>query len=1299
MLKLVVKHRKDLKDSEGQSAGEIKAGKMAGNITTIVKPFDGNGFGNWQFRIQLLLEQNDVLQVLTEVAPTESNQLDTWKKKDLKARNIIVQCISDGIIEMIRDKTTAKDIMDTLRNTYVKTGVASQVQLQRKLRNMKYEAKDSLSEYITDFERTVTELKNAGGKIDNIEIISQLLASISEPEYQGVVTAIDIMFSQQNTNNLTLDFVKSKLLAEEQRHKVTNSTTESSPAAFYGTRQATYKKKFRFKCYSCGKLGHKKADCFKNKRDQAKANMANEETEVSFISCLSNENVIKKFNHNSFKFVVDSGCTNHLVTEQLGQFLVNKREVDHSINVAKAGECVKANYEGTLHLIAENGQKIKLENVFLCKNLTHNLLSVKKMESKGLTITFQNKEVDVNNSNRNTIIRGKLEGNLYVLNLSLNQEFCGEANLTTVHNEKDLWHKRMGHSSKFPPSKVCDICLEGKQTRKPFKKLSDEKKAKRILECVSSDVCGPLNPYSHNGKRYFISFIDQYSHFAVTYFMQHKNEAFQKFKEYVAMVENQFKTLPERVRCDNGGEYISHDMKNFCTQKGIKIEYTIPRTPEQNGVAERFNRTILDKARCLIFQANMDKSFWEEAVSTSIYLTNRTLTSTLPENKVPAEIWYGHKPDLFKIRIFGCLSYVHIPAENRKNKLDKRSQKMYLVGYTNNGYRLWDPDEKRVIAARNVVFDETKMCGISNGISKQEEKNIIEHKDGDPKENSSEETDTEMYESPERRNERPMRIKRTPRYLNDYELNKDNNEGMMAALFVEGFDSPQSFTEAVSKGWQEAINCELSAIKKNETWEVVRRPKDVKVIDSRWVFKQKDSSDGKVIKKARLVARGYQQGHCNDINCYSPVARMMTIRVLLSLSVEKDFCINQLDFKCAFLNGDLPKPVYMEIPEGVKVDNSTSEYVCKLKKSLYGLREAPKCWYQKLHTKLIDLNFKRSKCDPCLYYDNNIYLIVHVDDIILFCESQEMLNAFKSKLMSFFEMHDLSPKCQENFSLKFLGLKIEKFNNMLFLSQTDLIQKVLLKFNMQDCKTTNIPIQVKLNLNSYEHKNVNETLPYRELIGFLMYIMLGTRPDLCYSIYFFSQYQNCFNSEHWKYLKNVLRYLKNTENLGILYKKSKQSNQIISAYVDADFANDACDRKSITGYGIKIFNNFVFWKSKKQATVSLSSSEAEYIALSDCTAECIFVAQLLSELLNVNVFPVNIYEDNQSCIKMSNTLETKRTKHIDVKHHFIRECIGENKIQLFYISTTEQIADIFTKSLSASKFKYFRNLLNVCEKQ
>lgn len=305
-------------------------------------------------------------------------------------------------------------------------------------------------------------------------------------------------------------------------------------------------------------------------------------------------------------------------------------------------------------------------------------------------------------------------------------------------------------------------------------------------------------------------------------------------------------------------------------------------------------------------------------------------------------------------------------------------------------------------------------------------------------------------------------------------------------------------------------------------------------------------------------------------------------------------------------------------------------------------------------------------------------------------KSLSSLNNVRDKLMSKFEMRNFLGNC-----LKFLGLTIFKHEDSLIICQKDLINKILRLFKMEDCKHASVPMQINLKLGKNDNEKC-ENLPYRQLIGCLM---LGTRPDICYSVTYFSQYQNCYNAEHWRYLKQVLRYLKCTKNYVLKYVKSKDSmdSNILSAYVDADFANDKEDRKSITGFAIKMYNNIVFWKSKKQCTVSLSSAEAEYVALSSCVTECIFICNLLKEIMKGNPYPIKIFEDNQACIKMASTLETKRTNHIDVRHHFVRDCVTNDQIKIHYVPTTEQIADVLTKALRPQKFQCFRNKLNLFE--
>lgn len=1261
---------------------------MAAQLMNSIKPFDGHGYSNWEFRIKLILEQNEVLNVIEMEPPEDPTEFATFKKNDVKARNLIIQTLTDDVLEMVKGKTTAKSIMMELKGTYEKSGIANQVQLQRKLRTLKYNGSESLNVFLVEFEKTIAELKNCGGRVGNSEIVTQLLSAMPD-SYQPVTTAIDIMF-YHDTTKLTLDFVKNKLLMEEirQKQKEEGGATVCTQAFATGKGKSWNKTKYKegekhyfpFKCHYCGKKGHKKSECRKRKTEESgKCNVADREEEIVFMTASDAEEHAKI----GITFVVDSGATNHLVNKTVGQFLVNVEDVDHKIGVAKVGEKVTAKRKGNLHLVTEEGKSVLLKNVLECEDLSRNLLSVRKLQENNLKVIFENNKVLIM-KDKHIITKGNMYGNLYILNFNT---LCANA----IANEKYLWHRRMGHSVEYPITELCETCIQSKQTQLPRKPLEQERKAKRTLEVISSDVCGPISPCTFDGKKYFVSFIDHYTHFAMCYLIANKSEVFEKFKLYVATVEAKFNEKIEKLRCDNGGEYCSTEFQNFAKKKGINIQYTVPYNPQQNGIAERYNRTVMERARCLLFDSQLDKKFWGEAIKTAVYLINRSKTSVLSGNVTPAEMWYGFAPNLSKIRIFGCTAYVHVGKEERNSKLDPRSKKMYLMGYAENGYRLWNPEKEQIITARNIIFDERKkdkLVHIQNIIESKEEKVKEENETKEKDDDTAEKDDENIEMENEVRQRRGKRTIKLPSRYDDYEVE------LMAALSSETFLSevPENYEDAmkIGNGWDIAIKEELSSLAKNKTWDIVSRPENTEIIDSRWVFREKQSDD-KTIKKARLVARGYQQKDLSE-EVYSPVARMLTIRLLLSLSVENGMHIHQLDVKCAFLNGILKKPVYMHIPEGIQ--GVAAGKVCKLRKSLYGLRQSPKCWYDKLNEYLLNVGFKRSKTDPCLYYKRMLFLLIHVDDLIITSKSLEEICTVKLDLVKKFEMKDLT---NEN-KIKFLGLNILKTDNGLFIHQRDTVEKILDLFNMSECKPSKIPIVPKLNLKFVkENDKQNLKLPYRELIGCLMYVMLGSRPDLSFAVTYFSQFQNCFSNEHWLNLKQVLRYLKLTIDYGINYSKSENSNKcdVISAYVDSDFANDCNDRKSITGFVIKILNNVVFWKTRKQTTVSLSSAEAEYVALSSCTVECVFIAHLLEDIFEGKIYPIQIFEDNQSCIMIASTLETKRSKHIDVKHHFVRDCVAEGIVNLNYISTNEQIADMFTKPLSDVKLTYFRNKLNV----
>jgi len=369
-------------------------------------------------------------------------------------------------------------------------------------------------------------------------------------------------------------------------------------------------------------------------------------------------------------------------------------------------------------------------------------------------------------------------------------------NISNDNSNSQLWHKCFGHASNkkleklanknmvegMPykisnSTKICETCLKRKQHKLPFKKLKPQK-GSRILDIVHTDLCGPISPTALKGFKYFIIFIDDFSHFTIIYLLKEKSETFNIFKEYVNYVMNRFNININYLYCDNGGEYTSNNFKTFCSEKGILIHYTIPDNPQQNGIAERMNCTIVEKVRSMLAESKLPKLLWAEAALTATYLINR-----LPYKdsiQTPTEIWYSKKPNVENLRVFGCVAYVL--NKNMKQKFDEKSNKCVMLGYTFTGYKLWDIKNKRVIFSRDVIFDEN-----SNYLEEQFSSNQDDNSDLKIDPSASEKDSSNQLSTDFRRSERQ---RKAPDWLKDYELNS-------AVLNAEKFlnETPSTYNE------------------------------------------------------------------------------------------------------------------------------------------------------------------------------------------------------------------------------------------------------------------------------------------------------------------------------------------------------------------------------------------------------------------------------------------------------------------------------------------------------------------------
>ena len=1171
--------------------------------------------------------------------------------------------------------------------------------------------------------------------------------------------------------------------------------------------------KSNLKCSHCNKTGHTKSRCFElvgypewwdhnreqRKKDSKKIPTAAvvenkiEEKEVETTTALiATSNHGKVFNisapiRNS-EWIIDSGATDHMTFDSR-QFSSLKPTSQKFVSTAN-GNSTPVIGEGSIILT----DTLNLDSVLVVPSLDYNLLSVSQITNalSCVVIFWPDHCVFKDIQTRQTIGYGVKQGNLYYLDMQSTDSTKLKQALIADESQRErkiseIWlqHRRLGHASfgylkKLLPSLFekcdissfhCEVCELAKSHRASFPLTLN--KSLLPFMVIHSDVWGPSKVPTLSGYRWFVTFIDDCSRMTWLCLMKSKDEVNLLFQKFHTTIGTQYDVKIRVLHSDNGGEYQSTSLKQYLEGYGIVHQTTCSNTPQQNGVAERKNRHLLEVVRASLIAAHMPISYWGEAIITAAYLINRVPSSSIGFRTPLQALTEGVvSPPVSNLppRVFGCVAFVHL-HKHQRNKLAPRALRCIFVGYATHqkGYRCYHPPTRRMFVTIDVVFHEDTMYFSSeselqgeyyqeiqtldydywvskepeeeNPISENQEfgrEEVVHHEVRDllSNEPTEEEEISQAPPTPERlesedeiantpyqssssenvlepvRKQLPHRHTRglpkltyepdltskarypMSNYVSEHRLSKSNKS------FVNQLSSvaiPNSVQEALSDPrWKAAMNEEMRSLQKNETWELVNLPPGKKSVGCRWVYTVKYKADGSIERfKARLVAKGYTQTYGIDYTeTFAPVAKINTVRVLLSLAANLDWPLQQFDVKNAFLHGELTEEVYMDLPPGCMATEQQCHKVCRLKKSLYGLKQSPRAWFGRFTKAMKAFGYSQSNSDHTLFLKKQqgkiTALIVYVDDMVVTGNDSEERKALQEYLSREFEMKDLGP-------LKyFLGIEVSRSKMGIFLSQRKYTLDLLHETGMSRCQPIDTPMEEGLKLQLEPDQTPVDKGRYQRLVGRLMYLA-HTRPDLAYAVSVVSQYMHNPGEQHMNAVMRILRYLKGAPGRGILFKKNSKCESI-DTYTDADWAGSIDDRRSTSGYFTFVGGNLVTWRSKKQNVVARSSAEAEFRSMALGLCEALWLRFLLQDLGYPPTEPIQLFCDNKAaCDIAHNPVQHDRTKHVEVDRFFIKEKLDNKAVELPKIRTENQLADILTKAVSRQVFSRFLDKLGMCD--
>lgn len=1356
-------------------------------LDTFLVRLNGKNYSAWAFHFQIFIKGKDLWGYVngSTLAPDkEKTGYAQWETKDAQIMGWLLGSVEPNIILNLRPFKTSAEMWAYLKKIYSQQNTARRFQLEHNIGKLQQDNL-SVSEFYSSFMNLwveYTDIVYATVPAEGLKSVQDVHETTKRDQFLMKLRS-EFEATRSNLMNRdplpSLDTCLNDLLREEQR-LLTQDTLKEQKYVAYATQGKPRGREMRnVQCFSCKGFGHYASNCSKKfcnycKKDghiikecpirppkksetaytalvgsSSIGGSANTTTrnathvqpvtpemiQQMIISAFSTLGLSGKSTLTSPTWYFDSAASNHMTNN--ANHLANVNEYCGNLEIGTADG-------NQLPITAIGDISSSLTDVFVSPALTTNLLSVGQLVENNCKVTFSKSGCLVQDQQSGRVItRGPKVERLFPIQFSSSP--CRSSPTVSCNSariDNHAWHKRLGH----PNSNVlhgllksgvlgnerfsslpfvqfdCDSCKLGKSKTLPFPiHISN---ATQPFDLIHSDVWGMSPVVSHANYKYFVTFIDDYSRFTWIYFLRSKADVFSVFKIFHAYVQTQFNVKIKILRSDNGGEYMSHPLQEFLQSNGIISQRSCPSTPQQNGIAERKNRHLLDVVRTLLLESFVPSRFWCEALSTAVYLINRLPSSSL-NHVSPFTQLFGHTPDYSGLRTFGCVCYVHLPPHER-TKLTAQSIRCAFLGYAlhQKGFLCYDSNLRRIRVSRNVIFLENQyfFSTHSDHSPSFSVVPLFTHSSADSL-STSVSSNSETPSKPllvYQRRPKTVQNQNTTSETTDTDPNQATHHVQAAAppqadsLAADpatrrhstrvshppdryGFSNPVSLSTTVStismpksykqamqhECWREAIETELLALEENQTWDVVARPLSLKPLGSKFVFSVKLHPDGSVERyKARLVVLGNKQEYGIDYKeTFAPVAKMTTVRTILALAASQSWKWSQMDVKNAFLHGDLKEEVYITLPSGMSI---SPNHVCKLKRSLYGLKQAPRIWFEKFRSTLLGFSYNQSKYDSSLFLQKTsngiVVLLVYVDDILVTGSDVQAIDHLKKLLCSTFQMKDLG---QLHY---FLGLEVHHQPQGIFLNQHKYIQDLVELAGLRGATPVETPMEINVKYRRDEGELLSDPTLYRQLVGSLIYLTI-TRPDISYVVHIVSKFMQCPRHFHLSAVKRIIRYILGTPNRGLFFPTG--SSLKLQAYSDADWAGCPDTRKSITGWCMFLGDALISWKCKKQNNVSKSSTEAEYRAMSAACSEIIWLRGLLAELGYSQAQPTPLHADNTSAIQIAaNPVYHERTKHIEVDCHSIREAFDRLVITLPHVSTTLQIADIFTKSMSCQRHNF-----------